>query len=221
LHSKINKMSLNSIFQFLVPKDKKFFPLFEQASSNLIELASNLHEAVNLPLKEREVLFQKIDTLEQKGEDITRQTNLELSRNFITPFDREDIHSLITSIDNVADNLHGAASRMRLYQVDKITKSIRKLTEINLEACQNIDVAVKELRNLKNLKNITDACARISKLENKSDHVYNKAVSEIFENETDAKNIIKYKEVLSVLESATDKCKSVASVLESISVKHS
>ncbi|MFV5689662.1 DUF47 domain-containing protein [Flavobacterium sp. ZT3R25] len=214
-------MSINSIFQFLVPKDKKFFPLFEEASSNLIELASNLHEAVNLPLKEREVLFQKIDTLEQKGEDITRQTNLELSRNFITPFDREDIHSLITSIDNVADNLHGAASRMRLYQVDKITKSIRKLTEINLEACQNIDVAVKELRSFKKIKNITDACARISKLENKSDTVYNKAVFEIFENETDVKNIIKYKEVLSVLESATDKCKSVASVLESIAVKHS
>ena len=214
-------MSINSIFQFLVPKDKKFFPLFEEASSNLIELASNLHEAVNLPLKEREVLFQKIDELEQRGEDITRQTNLELSRNFITPFDREDIHTLITSIDNVADYLHGAASRMRLYQVDKITKSIRKMTEINLEACQNIDSAVKELSNLKNMNIIKEACARINKLENKSDNVYNKAVFEIFENETDAKNIIKYKEVLSVLESATDKCKSVANIQESISVKHS
>ena len=205
----------------MVPKDKKFFPLFEEASSNLIEIATNLHEAVNLPLKEREVLFQKIDALEQKGEDITRQTNLELSRNFITPFDREDIHSLIISIDNVADNLHGAASRMRLYQVDKITKSIRKLTEINLEACQNIDVAVRELRDLKKMKNITDAIVRINKLENKSDNVYDKAVLDLFENETDAKNIIKYKEVLSVLETAADKCKSVASILESISVKHS
>jgi uncharacterized protein len=218
---KINKMSINSIFQFLVPKDKKFFPLFEEASSNLVQLASILHEAVNLPLKERDILFQKIDELEQKGEDITRLTNLELSRNFITPFDREDIHSLITSIDNVADNLHGAASRMRLYQVAKITKSIRKLTEINLEACQNIDNAVKELRDLKKMKNITDACSRISKLESKSDSVYDKAVADLFENETDAKNIIKYKEVLSVLETATDKCKRVASVLESISVKHS
>ncbi|MBP4142308.1 DUF47 family protein [Flavobacterium sp. I-SCBP12n] len=214
-------MNINNFFQFLVPKDKKFFPLFEEASSNLIEIATNLHEAVNLPLKEREVLFQKIDTLEQKGEDITRQTNLELSRNFITPFDREDIHALITSIDNVADYLHGAASRMRLYQVDKITKSIRKLTEINLEACQNIDVAVRELRDLKKMKNITDAIVRINKLENKSDNVYDKAVLDLFENETDAKNIIKYKEVLSVLENAADKCKSVASVLESISVKHS
>ncbi|WP_426063211.1 DUF47 domain-containing protein [Flavobacterium sp. DSP2-3-1] len=214
-------MNINNFFQFLVPKDKKFFPLFEEASSNLIEIATNLHEAVNLPLKEREVLFQKIDVLEQKGEDITRQTNLELSRNFITPFDREDIYSLISSIDNVAGNLHGAASRMRLYQVDKITKSIRKLTEINLEACQNIDVAIRELRDLKKMKNITDACLRINKLENKSDNVYDKAVLDLFENETDAKNIIKYKEVLSVLETATDKCKSVASVLESISVKHS
>jgi len=214
-------MSINSIFQFLVPKDKKFFPLFEEASANLVQLASILHEAVNLPLKERDELFSKIDELEQKGEDITRLTNLELSRNFITPFDREDIHSLITSIDNVADNLHGASSRMRLYQVAKITKSIRKLTEINLEACQNIDNAVKELRNLEKMKKITDACAKINKLEAKSDTVYDKAVADLFENETDAKNIIKYKEVLSVLETATDKCKGVASVLESITVKHS
>ncbi|HLF51409.1 DUF47 domain-containing protein [Flavobacterium sp.] len=214
-------MSLNNIFQFLVPKDRKFFPLFEQASSNLILLAQTLHEAVNAPKSEREEYYKKIEELEANIEEITHKTNLELSRNFITPFDREDIHSLITSIDNVAGNLHGAASRMRLYHVDKITKSIRKLTEINLEACQNIDIAVRELRNFKNIKNITDACVRINKLENKSDNVYDKAVAELFENETDAKNIIKYKEVLSVLESATDKCKSAASILEAISVKHS
>jgi uncharacterized protein len=80
---------------------------------------------------------------------------------------------------------------------------------------------VKELRDLKNIKKITDACSKINKLESKSDSVYDKAVSDLFENETDAKNIIKYKEVLAVLETATDKCKSVAGVLESISVKHS
>ncbi len=214
-------MNANSIFQFLMPKDKKFFPLFEEASSNLILIASHLHEAVNLPLKGRDELFQKIADIEQKIEDITRQTNIELSSNFITPFDREDIYSLITAIDNVAGNLNGAASRMKLFPVDNITKSIRKLTEINLEACQNIDIAVRELRSFKKLKNITDACSRINKLENKSDNVYDKAVAELFENETDAKNIIKYKEVLSVLESATDKCKSAASILESIAVKHS
>jgi uncharacterized protein len=214
-------MSLNSIFQFLVPKDKKFFPLFEQASTNLILLAETLHEAVNAPKTEREDYFKKIEELEATIEEITHKTHLELSRNFITPFDREDIHSLIKAIDNVADFMHGAASKMRLYQVEKITKSIRKLTEINLEACQLIGVGIKELKDMNNHKAIKDTCKKINKLESKADSVFDKAVADIFENENDAKNIIKYKEVLSALESASDKCKSVANVMEQISVKHS
>jgi len=214
-------MSLNSIFQFLVPKDKKFFPLFEQAATNLTLLAETLHEAVNAPKNEREDYYKKIEELEANIEEITHKTHLELSRNFITPFDREDIHALIKAMDDVADYMHGGASRMRLYQVEKITKSIRKLTEINLEACQLISAAIKDLKDMKNLKSITDGCKRINKLESKADNVFDKAVADIFENETDAKNIIKYKEVLSALETATDKCKGVANVLESIVVKHS
>lgn len=213
-------MSINSIFQFLVPKDKKFFPLFEQASNNLILLAETLHEAVNAPKAEREIYFSKIEELEAVIEEITHKTHLELSRNFITPFDREDIHSLIKAIDNVADFMHGAASKMRLYQVEKITKSIRKLTEINLEACQLIGAGIKELKVMDN-KAIKETCKKINKLESKADTVFDKAVADIFENETDAKNIIKYKEVLSALESASDKCKSVSNVMEQISVKHS
>jgi predicted phosphate transport protein (TIGR00153 family) len=205
----------------LVPKDKKFFPLFEQACANLIILADTLHEAVNMPKTEREEYFKKIEELEATIEEITHKTHLELSRNFITPFDREDIHSLIKAIDNVADNMHGAASRIRLYQVDKITKSIRKLTEINLEACQLIGEGIKQLKDMNNLKAIKETCKKINKLESKADVVFDKAVADIFENETDAKNIIKYKEVLSALEMASDKCKSVSNVMEQISVKHS
>ena len=214
-------MTLNHFFQFLVPKDKIFFPLFEQASTNLIVLAETLHDAVNAPKLEREEYFRKIEELELTIEAITHKTHLELSKNFITPFDREDIHSLIKSIDNVADYMHSAASKMRLYQVEKITKSIRKLTEINLEACQLIGQAVQDLNNLNNLKSIGEICIKINRLESKADAVFDKAVADIFENEVDAKNIIKYKEVLSALESASDKCKSVANVLEQISVKHS
>jgi len=214
-------MNLNSIFQFLVPKDTKFFPLFDQASNLLVVLAETLHEAVNLPKEEREEYFKKIEELENKIEVVTHKTQLELSRNFITPFDREDIHSLIKAIDNVADNMHGAASRMRLYQVEKITKSIRKLTEINLEACQIIKVGVNELKDLKDHKVIKETCKRINKLESKADVVFDKAVADIFENESDAIKVIKYKEVLSALEMASDRCKSVSNVLEQISVKHS
>jgi len=214
-------MTLNNIFQFLVPKDKKFFPLFEQASANLVVLAETLHEAVNAPIVQREEYFKKIEELEAIIDEITHQTHLELSRNFITPFDREDIHALVKSIDNVADNMHGAASRMRLYQVEKITKSIRKLTEINLESCQLISLGIKELKVMKDAKAIKETCKKINKLESKADSVFDKAVADIFENETDAKNIIKYKEVLSALEEASDKCKSVANVMEQIAVKHS
>jgi len=214
-------MNINSFFQFLVPKDKKFFPLFEQASTNLILLAETLHEAVNVPKAEREEYYSKIEELEATIEEITHKTHLELSRNFITPFDREDIHSLIKAIDNVADNMHGAASRMRLYQVEKITKSIRKLTEINLEACQLIGVGIIQLKDMNNLKLIKETCKKINKLESKADVVFDKAVADIFENETEVKNIIKYKEVLSALEMASDKCKSVSNVMEQISVKHS
>jgi hypothetical protein len=214
-------MTLNSIFQFFVPKDKNFFPLFEQASSNLITLAETLHEAVNAPKSERENYFKKIEDLEAKIEEITHQTHLELSRNFITPFDREDIHALIKSIDNVADYMHSAAAKMRLYHVEKITKSIRKMTEINLEACQLIGNGIAELKTMKDHKAIKDICKKINKLENKSDSVFDKAVADIFENESDVKNIIKYKEVLSALESASDKCKSVSNVMEQILVKHS
>lgn len=213
-------MTINNIFQFFVPKDKKFFPLFEQASANLILLAETLHEAVNAPKGERENYFKKIDELEENIEEITHKTNIELSKNFITPFDREDIHSLIKSMDDVADYMQGASSRIKLYQVDKITKSIRKLTEINLEACQLIGVSIIELKNM-NHKIIKETCKKINKLESKADVVFDKAVADIFENENDAKNIIKYKEVLSALESASDKCKSVSNIMEQISVKHS
>jgi uncharacterized protein Yka (UPF0111/DUF47 family) len=214
-------MKLNNILQFLTPKDNVFFPLFEQASLNLIILAQTLHEVVSVPKGEREVIFKKIEELEVIIENIVHKTRLELGKNFITPFDREDIYALIKSLENVSDYMHGAAGLMRVYHIEKITKSIRKLTEINLEACQHIDLAIIELKGMKKLENIADVCKRINKLEKKSDEVYNKSIEDIFENETDVKNIIKYKDVLSSLETATDMCKRVSNVLEQIAVKHS
>src|SRR5690554_2814719 len=171
--------SINDIVQFLTPKDKKFFPLFEEATNNLVELASALNEAVNAPKGERDTYFKKIDQLEVEIDKIAHKTNIELSKNFLTPFDREDIHSLIKSIDDVTDFLHGSASRMKMYQVEKISKSIRKLTEINLEACQLIQRAVTDLKEHKNLQRVTVACKKISKLESKADVVFDNAVMDI------------------------------------------
>lgn len=214
-------MSLNNIFQFLVPKDKVFYPLFEQASTKLLLLSKTLHEAVNAPSKEREKMLKQVENLQHEIEELTQKTRVELVRNFITPFDREDIYNLMTAVDQVADNLADAASRMRLYQIDKITKALRKLTEANLDACSEVSRGLLELKNLKNLELLSEVCKNIVRLERKADKVFDKAVLDIFENECDAIEIIKYKEVMASLESATDSCKDVANVLETITVKYS
>lgn len=214
-------MSLNSIFQYFVPKDKKFFPLFEQASNNLIEMAKLLKESVNtLDVEERKRLFHQIEDLEHKGDDTTHQIHLELGKNFITPFDREDIHRLASSLDDVADFIHGSSNRMELYKVEKITDPIREMADLILQATIDVSKAVHELRNLKNIRNITDSCVRINSIENKADYIFDKAVGDLFEFEKDAIVLIKYKEVLSAMETATDRCEDVANVLESILVKN-
>jgi uncharacterized protein Yka (UPF0111/DUF47 family) len=205
-------MALKDILNFFSPKDKTFFPLFDQATHKLTKLSEFLHEATNATKEEREVYF---------NEQISHTMNLELSKNFITPFDREDIHALMSAIEDVSSNLQEASNRIRMYQVEKISKSIRKITEINLEACQLITESVKELKEMKDFKNVFECVKKINKLDRKSDSVFEKAISDIFENETDVKNIIKYKEVLASLDKATDKCKSVARVLEAVAVKHS
>ena len=122
-------MTLKNILQYLVPKDKTFFPLFVKASNDLFALSENLHEAVNISKDEkgnRTDYYMQVESLVITIEETTHKMNLELSKNFITPFDREDIHSLITSINEVANNIYTASNRMRLYNVGKINKSIRK-----------------------------------------------------------------------------------------------
>lgn len=214
-------MSLNSIFQYFVPKDKKFFPLFEQASNNLIDMAKLLKELVNqAEVSKRRELSRKIEDLEHKGDDISHQIHLELGKNFITPFDREDIHTLTSSLDDVADFIHGASNRIDLYQLEKITDPIVEMADLILEATEDVAKAVHELRDLKNIRNITDSCVRINSIENKADYIFDKAVGELFEFEKDAITLIKYKEVLSAMETATDRCEDVANVLESILVKN-
>jgi predicted phosphate transport protein (TIGR00153 family) len=214
-------MSLNTIFQYFIPKDKNFFPLFEQASNNLINMAELLNKAVNTKnADDRLEFFKEIETMEHIGDDITHQIYLELSKNFITPFDREDIHQLATAIDDVADYIHGSANRMLLYKVDNITEPIQKLAELILQAVTDLDKAVRELRNLKNIRAIADSCVRINSIENQADYVFDKAVGELFDYEKDAVKLIKYKEVLAALETATDMCEDAANVLESILVKH-
>lgn len=214
-------MAFNSIFQYFVPKDKKFFPLFEQVSSNLIEMGELLKTSVNStdPIERRKIA-KEIEDFEHKCDDVTHQIHLELSKNFITPFDREDIHSLASSLDDVADFIHGASNRMELYKVNNITQAMQDMAALVLEATIEVSNAIHELRNLRNIRQITDACVRINSIENKADYIFDNAVANLFEFETNAVELIKQKEVLSAMETATDRCEDVANVLESILVKN-
>lgn len=214
-------MSLN-IFQYFQPKDKKFFPLFERASSNLVQTSKVLVELVNTsnPEKKRE-LYKEIERLEHVGDSITHETFHELSANFITPFDREDIHALVSSVDDVVDYIHGSVKRMELYKVDQMTPPIIKLAELIQKSSEELHTAVVELKNLKNISKIKEATVRINSIENHADDVFDTAIANLFETEKNAVEVIKMKDVLSALETATDKCEDAANVIGSILVKHS
>jgi len=215
-------MSLNSIFQYFVPKDRKvFFPLFEQAANNVVAIATVLVETVNSNnAATREELYKQIDKLENVGDDLTHQIYIELGKNFITPFDREDIHALATAIDDVADNIQGAANRMNLYSIDDFTVPVKKLADLILQASIDMEKAVRELKDLKNVRNIADSCIRINSVENQADYVFDRAVADLFLYEKDAIKLIKYKEILATLENATDMCEDAANVMETILVKN-
>lgn len=214
-------MALGKIFSFLVPKDKNFFKLFAQASDNLVEISKVFSEMANAPIEKRQELLKKISDLEHVGDELTHQIFTELSTNFITPFDREDISYLASSLDDIVDYIDGSAKRIDTYKIGEITPAMKKLCEIIEHSAKEIHIAVSNLKDMSNAVRIREAIVRINSLENHADDVFDTAIADLFDNEKDAIKIIKMKEILSNMETATDKCEDVANVIETIMVKNS
>ncbi len=213
---------LNSLFKALMPPDKKFFPLFDKAATNLQDGGQAIHTLMLTREHEARIdLIRKIEKIEHNGDEITHEIFQQLSKNFITPFDREDIHRLVSSIDDVLDFIHGSAKRIELYQLNEYTTDIIKLAELIAKGTEELRRAVFELKNMRKMRDITDSLVRINSIENHADDIFDNAVAQLFRNEKDAIKLIKIKEVLSVLETATDKCEDAANVIESIVVKMS
>ena len=213
-------MNLN-IFQFFQPKDKIFYLLFEKATANVTATSKALVEMVTTSSMDRKKeLFREIERLEHVGDGITHETFNELSSNFITPFDREDIHDLVTAIDDIVDSIHGASKRIELYKIDVMTPAIIKLSELILKGAEELQTAVSELRNMKNIGKIKEAVVRINSIENHADDIFDMAIAKLFEEEKNAVEVIKMKDVLYVLEIATDKCEDAANVINTILVKN-
>ncbi len=206
------------MFRFL-PKEEKFFDMFEQSTLNvlkggrlfleLIKDSSNLEEKV-----------RAIKDVEHEGDRITHETVERLNRTFVTPIDREDIHSLINRIDDVIDLIETSAEKILLYKITEFDQETLSLTELLVKSIEELVDATLHLKNLKKPKKIISHCIEINRLENKADEVYRKALSSLFNNVTDPIKIIKWKDIYGDLEMAIDKCEDVANILEGVVLKN-
>lgn len=213
---------MSGIFSYFLPKDKVFYNLFEEASDNLQDIAKKLVQVVNEPeFNKRGVLIKEMEAIEHKNDEITHKIFIELGRNFITPFDREDIHALASALDDIADYVYAAAKKINFYKIDPISdQGIQKTAEAIKEAVVAVKAAVMELRNLKNTQKIIECVIKINSIENSADDIFDMSIERLFESDVDAKELIKRREIYQVMETATDKCEDAGNVIESIVVKY-
>src|ERR1700760_4776271 len=159
-------MTLDKLLAFFIPKDKKFFVLFGKASENLVAISKKFNELLNTGAPDKRVeLIKAIADLEHVGDNITHEIFTELSTNFITPFDREDISYLASSLDDIVDYIHGSAKRLDTYKIEQTSASMKKLCEIIENSAKEIHVAVTHLKDMKNVVRVREAIVRINSLE--------------------------------------------------------
>jgi predicted phosphate transport protein (TIGR00153 family) len=212
---------INSFMKFFLPKDRIFYQLFEEVAITSLEMSVLLKTMVNeREFEKRADILRQIEDLEHKNDDLTHKIFTELSRNFITPFDREDIHYLASAMDDVADYIFASAKKINFYRVDPQHESFTKMADLIMQGCENIKTAVMGLKDMKNMRQITDALVRINSIENQADDVFDHSIERLFATENDAKEVIKKREIYQVMEIATDKCEDAANVIESIIVKY-
>lgn len=214
-------MAVNSILKFFLPKDKVFFQLFESVSESVIQMAEKLREVVlEKEFSKREILIKEIEDIEHVNDEYTHRIFTELGRNFITPFDREDIHYLATALDDICDYIYSAAKKINFYKVNPDDETFHKMADLILSSCTEVRKAVIELRDMKNIRKITDAMVAINSIENQADDIFDMGIEKLFETEPDAKEVIKKREIYQVMEIVTDKCEDAANVIESIIIKY-
>ncbi|MEZ5014321.1 MAG: DUF47 family protein [Chitinophagales bacterium] len=213
-------MSIDRVLRFFQPKDRTFFPLFEKAADNIVHIADLLNQVViETDQLKREVLIREIEVVEHQGDEITHEVLNNLNTTFITPFDREDIHALATSIDDVADHVKDAALRIRLFKPNALPASIIKLSELICHGTTEVRKAIVELSDVRSLGKLKKLIIDINNVENQADAIFEVAMTDLFTHEKDPIEIIKIKDIIAKMESATDRCEDIANVIESIIVK--
>jgi predicted phosphate transport protein (TIGR00153 family) len=210
------------LLKFFLPKDRVFYNLFESAGANLETISKKLVLVVNeSDYNKRATLIKEMEDLEHQNDMLTHEIFVELGKNFITPFDREDIHSLASALDDIADYIYAAAKKINFYKVDPTTDSGIQKTADQIEmAVLAVNHAVKELRNLKNTQKIVECVIKINSIENTADEIFDMSIERLFDSDVDAKELIKKREIYQTMETVTDKCEDAGNVIESIVVKY-
>ena len=202
-----------------IPREEKFFDLFEDAAGNIVKASGVLNDLVDTweCIEQR---VAEIKELEHHGDSITHEILARLHRTFVTPFDREDIALLAKSLDDVMDFIDAAAGDMVLYRVQQPSRRAKELADIIVQGAIEVQSAVLDLRHKARLKQTLAKCVEINRLENAADVVYRAALAELFEDSTDMAHVIKWREIYEHMESATDRCEDVANVIEGVALKH-
>lgn len=201
----------------LIPRETKFFDMFAQIAGNVIDGAKELHTLLeDWDYQRLPEAAQRIRLLEHRGDEMTHQLLIKLNQTFITPFDREDIHLLASSLDDVLDFIYGASSRLVTYKITQPSPSAKVLAGIILKQAEELGRAVTLLgKDHVLLKH----CVEVNRLENEADQVAQEAIGRLFDGGYDPITLIKLKELLEILEEATDKAEDAANVLETVVLK--
>ena len=199
-------MAFQSFLQLFTPKDRVFYSLFEQVADGVARMGKLMKEVVAEPDKDkRAALNSQVEDQEHVNDDLTHRIFTELGRNFITPFDREDIHYLASALDDICDYILAAKKKINFYKVNPNDMGIQKMADLIDQGATQIQLAVKELRNMRDMRKITDALVKVNSIENQADDIFDLSIERLFEQEPDAKEVIKKREIYQVMEIVTDK----------------
>lgn len=202
------------MFKSLLPKEEKYFDNFKEMISHIVEMAQLTHQlfsAENIDLN----LLLKIKPLELRCDEITSKVTKRLNKTYITPFDREDIFGLIKRLDDISDMLLGSTSRVETYCITKQIKYADKLSYIIVQQVEELGIAIQDLK----IKRVNEMKA-VKVLETEADSIYRQAIKELFEEEKNAIELIKRKEILGILENTSDRCQSTANLIISLFIKN-
>ena len=215
-------MGFSNIVRLFTPKDRIFYSLFEQLTENLVNMSKVFVEGIaEKDFTKRSDLLRSLENYEHKCDEVTHTIFIELGKNFITPFDREDIHSLASALDDVADYMWGSAKRILNYQLAETDDTMLGFSGIIVKCVTTLHTGIHELRNMKDMKAITDCCVAINSLENDADDLLDLATVRLFTTHNiDPIHLVKLKDLYQEMELVTDKCEDAANVIESIIIKY-